>query len=273
LTQDRYADSYHSLSAYHYVANNPINFTDENGDYVTVDKTDDNGNVTLSLLYEGGKAYFYSYDKDGNIVKGSAWDGKDGFIQNAISDLNEVASTKQGNTVVGDLVGSKYAYSISEAQSLSQSGFEQKDGAKGGGAIEYYQKGGTLNGVSMDNSAVVLGHELYHAWASEFTNEVKQDDFGHRLLREKAAVQFENYLRASFGEKVMRTDYTLQGNTERVASSSVEEAKAYALPRANYLKSIPLYSTDRRLQHDVDASYVRPTPAPLRTIDTRKQKF
>ncbi len=273
FTQDRFADYYYSLTPYQYTANSPTNFVDENGDYITIDKKDDNGNVMLSLLYDGGKAYFYSKDKDGNITKGDAWDGKDGFIQQTVTDLNDVSSTKQEGTVVGDLEGSKYGYNISEASGIPGTGFQSDDGAKGGGSIAYTQKGGTVNGVSANNSAVVLGHELYHGWASEFTNESKGTDFGQRLLREKGAVKFENYLRASFGEKDMRTDYSLQGNTERVASSSVEEAKAYQLPRANYLKFVPIINIERHLQHDVDATYVRPPIVPLKTIDTRKQKF
>src|SRR5690606_11996154 len=58
FTQDRFVDYYHSLNPYQYTANNPINFIDENGDYITVDKKDKDGNVMLSLLYENGKVYF-----------------------------------------------------------------------------------------------------------------------------------------------------------------------------------------------------------------------
>lgn len=161
FSQDRFAEKYFSLNPYHYTANNPINYLDENGDYITIDKKDDNGNVMLSLLYEGGKAYFYSKDKDGNIVKGDEWDGKDNFISQSISDLYDISSTKQGNTVVSDLVGSKYGYNISGASSLFTTGFEGKDGTRGGGDIYYYQKGGVADGVKF-NSKIMLGHELYH---------------------------------------------------------------------------------------------------------------
>ena len=118
-----------------------------------------------------------------------------------------------------------------------------------------------------------MGHELYHGWAFEFTNEPKGTDFGQSLIRETTAVKFENYLRESFGEKTMCTDYTLEENTERVASSSVEEAKAYQLPGANYLKSVPIVNIERHLQHEIDATYQRRPFVPLKTIDTRKQKF
>ena len=177
----------------------------------------------------------------------------------------------QGKTVVGDLEGSKYGYNISEANALLKSGFEANDAAKGGGNIYYYQKGGSHVNAAINNSAVVLGHELYHGWAFEFTNQTRGMNFGQRLLRETSAVKFENYLRATFGETIMRTHYRLEGNNEKVASSSLEEAKNYRLPQANYMKAEPQF--ERRLQRDVDNTYVRPAVIPIRMFDTRKLKL
>lgn len=187
----------------------------------------------LSLLYEDGKAYFYSKDKDGNVVKGDKWDGTDEFITQTVDDLNAVSSTKQGKTVVDDLQGSKFGYNISEASRLDKSRFEGKDGTKGGGQVFYYQKGGSHANASINNSPVVLGHELFHAWSFEFTNTTKGLSYGQRLVRETMAVEFENYLRASFGEKEMRTHYRIERNDERVASSRIKDALNYKLPTAN----------------------------------------
>lgn len=224
----------------------------------------------LSLLYENGKAYFYSKDKDGNIAKGDAWDGKDGFIEQAVTDLNDVASTKQGKTVVGDLQSSKYGYSISETDKVDKSSFDSQDGSNGGGNILYSQKGGSHANASMNKSAVVLGHELYHGWAFEFTNQSRETDFGARLSRETSAVKFENYLRASFGETVMRTDYRIGGGNEKVASSSVKEAKNYRLPVAKYNKLLNLsYPT---LAPHADNTINREGRRPI-FIDSRTQKF
>jgi RHS repeat-associated protein len=218
FTQDRFADYYYSLSPYQYTAGSPVNFIDENGDYITIDKRNRDGNVMLSLLYENGQAYFYSKDKDGNIVKGDAWDGTDEFITQAVQDFNDIASTKHGKTVVGDLQSSKYGYSISEASNLKGTGFAGDDYAKGGGNIYYSQKDGSHPDAKVNRSAVVLSHELYHGWAFEYTNQTRGMNFGQRREREKSAVQFENYLRASFGETVMRTHYTFNGEPEKVVS-------------------------------------------------------
>jgi RHS repeat-associated protein len=266
---DRYADSYLSFNPYQYTANNPINFSDYNGDYITIDRKDDKGNVMLSLLYEGGKAYFYSKDKDGNAVKGDAWNGTDNFITQAVSDLGEISSTKEGKTMVNDLQGSKFGYSISETNNILNSSFEGKDGTKGGGSILYNQKGGSHVNAKTNRSSVVLGHELYHGWAFEFSHEPKTMNYGERLLRETNAVKFENYLRASFGESVMRTHYRLQGNDQKVASSSIEEALNYQLPTANYYKfEIP----ERRVHPQADNTIDR-RPIKIEPIDTRKTKF
>ncbi len=273
FTQDRFADMYLSFAPYQYCAGNPISFIDENGDYITIDKRNEKGDVVLSLLYEGGKAYLYSMDSKGNVTKGDAWDGEDDFISQSVTDLNNVASTKQGGNVVNDLVGSKFQYSIKEASSLGGSGFGAVDGSKGGCEIFYYQKGGSHSDARINKSVVVLGHELYHGWAFEFTNEPKGMNFGDKLIRETSAVKFENYLRASFGEISMRTQYTLDNSRNKVASSSVSEAKLYSLPRANYLKSRQLFDYDRKLPQDADNTVQKKLLSPSQTIDTRTQKF
>lgn len=45
------------------------------GDYITIMGEDDNGNKYF-VLYEKGKAYHYSKDKDGNITNADEYDGK-----------------------------------------------------------------------------------------------------------------------------------------------------------------------------------------------------
>jgi RHS repeat-associated protein len=274
FTQDRYADFYQSFSPYQYTGNNPFNYIDENGDYITINGVDDNNNA-ISVLYENGKLYNYtsSTDKKGNvtITKGDVWGGKNDFITQAGKDLDAVAGTKQGGKVVADLQSSQYGYNLHDAADFSSTGFQggSNNTAKGGGDIYYTQKGGSHIDAAINNSPVVLGHELYHAWAYEFTNESHGTDYASRFPREKAAVEFENYLRASFGETVMRTKYLLQGADNVVASSSVSVAKNYKLPTPNYLQF--KWEPQNKLPHDADN-----TKAPINVAlphDTRKQKL
>ncbi|MEJ0105038.1 MAG: hypothetical protein WDO19_21900 [Bacteroidota bacterium] len=73
-------------------------------------------------------------------------------------------------------------------------------GQKEGEIFIIIKKGGRTLNTEINKSAVVLGHELYHGWAFEFSDEPKGMNFGQKLVRETGAVKFENYLRASFGE-------------------------------------------------------------------------
>lgn len=228
---------------------------------------ENDGKTMLSLMYENGKAYYYNKDKKGNIVKGDAWDGNDEFLTQAVKDLNDISSTKEGNTVVNDLQTSQFSYNISEARELIASGFTAVDGTRGGGSIAYWQKGGAHGNAEKNRGAVVLGHELYHAWSYEFTNTTKGEDYGERLVRETAGVQFENYLRASFGETEMRTHYLLKGQNVKVASESVAIAKSYKLPVGSYMKYI---GGDRPASRHSDGTAIK---MPGAMIDSRKFKL
>ena len=47
---DRYSMKFHQFSTYNYVVNNPISRIDINGDYTTINQTNANGNIILSLI-------------------------------------------------------------------------------------------------------------------------------------------------------------------------------------------------------------------------------
>lgn len=197
------------------------------------------------------------------------------FVNQSVSDLNSISGTKQGETVVSDLQGSKYAYNICEVTYLLASNTYTVPGSAGGSNISYYQKGGRHTDMDKNPSAVVLGHELFHAWAYEFTNMTKGDNYRQRLEQETGAVEFENYLRASFGETIMRTHYTMGANQagsnrESVASSSVKKALKYQLPDPNYIiiQRIQLPT----LQRDADNTVNRTMVPQFNIYDSRKQR-
>jgi hypothetical protein len=253
---------------------NPINYQDENGDYIFINKIVGHG--IASFLYEDGVAYNYTKDKDGNIVKEEKWGGTDESIKQTISDLNDISSLGgPGKTVVNDLVSSKFAYKISaDASKLDETTTEPDYSAKGGTQIHYWQKGGSTFDAATNRSAVVLGHELFHAWSFEFIRFKKPTSLGDRIKLETAAVEFENYLRASFGEERMRTDYYIRNEGEfPVGDASVEDAINYKLPMANYWESHPMVNIKRNLE-GVDATYIHPPVTPYtKPVDSRKQKF
>lgn len=216
---DRFIENYMPVSPYSYVANNPIKNVDINGDYITIMGEDKYGNK-YSVLYENRKAYHYSKDKYGNIIKGDEYDGSNEFIENAIVDLNRIADTGEGGEVVGQLTTSTSEYGINKASSLTGSRFKpnvnSNDDLTSGGQLYYSQKAGRLDGVNFKGT-YTLGHELYHAYQRDLgasgymaMASVTGED-GIVPLAETQAVGFENYLRATLNESnynTVRQTYT-----------------------------------------------------------------
>jgi hypothetical protein len=265
---DRFAEKYFPLSPYNYTANNPLNFIDLNGDYIIVYGQDEDGN-RYSVLYENGKAYHYSKNEDGKITKGNEYDGENEFIERAVSDLRSIGSTEKGADRINDLQKSKSEYGIHKASVLKSSRFSFDENASGGGDIYYFQGGGFLakDRVSYDNSSFALGHELQHAWDRDQGKEYYFTSyFKGKPYTEKNAVEFENYLRAMAGEKVMRVSYN---GTKLFNNSS-----------PNYFKNIvdPLKKTEDWYvppsfrNNGSDATYVAPNYKAIRR-DTRTGKF
>jgi RHS repeat-associated protein len=223
MVQDRFADSYHSFNPYQYTANNPVNYIDENGDYITIDKKI--GNATITFLYEDGKAYTTSRDADDNIVKGAEWKGTDEFVKGIVEDLNKIAAFESGKELICDLVDSKERITINEmANTHTYNPYTN-------GVYFDPKETSDADGVSFKNSYITLGHELAHAWddligrASYNYNKDKTDGVANGEIH---AVRFENYLRAMSGETVMRMRY--DGNRISFSGSSPEYFKNFVFP-------------------------------------------
>jgi RHS repeat-associated protein len=219
FTQDRFADLYQSLNPYQYTANNPINYIDVNGDYISIEQQNEKGVVVLSLLYERGKAYWKSRDKNGDIVKGEEYTVKNNdFVNTVVSDLNGIASTRLGGELIKDLEGAKENVSIlTNDKDVNQTI---------GSTISYDPKKLDIiaDGVKFNKGEYKLGHEIAHAWLNIYGDQ--KDELKH----ERFAVSIENHIRASFGEGVMRNTYeplssNLFGNAK--ASNFLNMTKPY----------------------------------------------
>jgi RHS repeat-associated protein len=106
---DPRSDTYFSQSPYSYVVNNPLYFIDPTGEYIVIfskrtvkDANGDDVNVDFSVMYEGGKAYYYSKSKDGRLVKGEEFKEKDSFIENTVTALNYLSDKKAMEINLGD---------------------------------------------------------------------------------------------------------------------------------------------------------------------------
>ncbi|MGB3468996.1 MAG: RHS repeat-associated core domain-containing protein, partial [Cyclobacteriaceae bacterium] len=268
FTQDRFAEVYTALSPYNYTANNPINFIDVNGDYITIAGQDDEGHK-YSVLYENGKAYHYSVDQDGNITKGDEYDGENEFISNAVADLNSINSTVKGKKRIGDLQSSETQYSISAASRLKDSRASIND--DGNVSIKYYQDGGVIDGVRYNNSSFALGHEIQHAWDHDQAGDtyIKNMKYRGHSYSEKNAVEFENYLRAQAGETRMRMSY---GGTKFFDED--KHSPSYFLNITDPLRSSESYIIPTATKYPgQDATYFVPNYKPIGVKNTKTGRY
>jgi RHS repeat-associated protein len=167
--QDRYADKFHPFSPYQYAVNNPINFVDINGDYVIVFGEQDGH--AFSVMYEGGKAYYYTMDKNGKATKGEQYKGKNSFINKAIANLSKIENTKDDRVQgrMNDLVSSTtFRVEIRETSGFSNASqnITDKDGNVVGNAVEWNSNGDKDRTKSDILPAdAMLAHEvLGHSW-------------------------------------------------------------------------------------------------------------
>ncbi|MGB0523809.1 MAG: RHS repeat-associated core domain-containing protein, partial [Flammeovirgaceae bacterium] len=233
---DRFAESYHTFTPYHYGLNNPIMNIDVNGDYVRIFSSDGNA----SYIYQNGKLHHYTQDSEGNVTVGEEYKGDgngkyhDSFVQQAFDDLNKINSVDEGQTVINELTSSSAVYNIKYIDHIVKDmGYDQL--YADGSIPEHYQNLGLLNsrynpelktlyvgsGTATGhfdvnfNSLFVTGHELFHAYQDEIGSlerlSISKNSQGVRL-REVQAVGFESYLRAKLNIQGygVRTDYSAE---------------------------------------------------------------
>ncbi|MGY3793778.1 DUF6443 domain-containing protein [uncultured Aquimarina sp.] len=271
MNMDRYSETFMPISPYQYGANNPILYLDYNGDYITIGIEDNDGNK-YSVLYENGKTYHYSKDSDGNITKGEEYDGKDnGFLKQAIADLDKIGDTKQGSRIIGKLQESSAGYSISNSGNALDNSFDPNTNS-----ISYSQDdAGRHDGVRFNKSHIKLGHELAHAYDSDRGFDMGSIALGGLPASEINAVKFENYLRAQDGETDMRLNYRFggvnYGLSNALGGKSASYFNSYIAPLGRnevYKRITPV----PEFNPSIDNTYVR-KPSIRRVYDTKKQKF
>ena len=275
---DRYAEDFMPISTYQYAANNPLIYVDYNGDYITIGLSDENGNK-YSVLYENGKAYQYTKDKDGNITKGGEYDGDASFVDQAVGDLNKIGSTKQGGRILGSLERSNSIYNIGNSYDAETNYFDPDTNE-----ILYSPKdAGVHDGVRHDKSYIKLGHKIAHAYDKDRGFDTSSAfSFGLGIKKSEVnAVNFENYLRALSGETTMRLAYEEIDISRRLGGSTASYFKSYIAPRPSLGRNeeLRIFSTitpyDRGKNfHQNDNTRVYSPISDYRGIyDTKKQKF
>ena len=220
---DPQAEQYLSLTPYHYSANNPIYYTDKNGEelWITVPTGFLGLGNGIRLRYDWGVLY----NEDGSIYTGKI----KGFLKNTIDALGEIGSVIEGGTLVEELVNSDNIYTIKRN---SKNSFTPDSKRLAGGAVDEilnvtggtYNNSGSgglikwdpnsrssgidINGGTSRPSYIGLAHEMAHASdanqgmlypTSDYTNianKTYSSTFFGVLKVEWRAVYQENTIRA-----------------------------------------------------------------------------
>lgn len=99
---DPMAEKYYSISPYVYCANNPLKFTDPNGDTIRVSIYNNTTNAMDS--------YYYGTDANGNRgfidANGSLYVGNDSFVGSLTTALGKLSEKSAGRGLVDDLASS-----------------------------------------------------------------------------------------------------------------------------------------------------------------------
>lgn len=165
--QDRFVEKFKPFSPYQYAVNNPINFVDVNGDYVIVFGKQNGYDV--SVLYENGKAYLFTMNKNGKISKGEEYKGNNNFINRTIETLSKFEGSKDErvNSRFSELSSSnKFGVEIRETSFSSDASEDIRDGDGNltGNKVNWNPKG-QFDGSDMQPADATLAHELLgHSW-------------------------------------------------------------------------------------------------------------
>ena len=229
MTIDRFAEKYYSLSPYSFAAGNPIFYNDINGDSLWI-----NFGNNQRVLYNNGQlqnADGSRYEGAGvKVTKKGNIRITNSYLSAAVGALNTIGGTDVGSSILGTLQSSENNFTIANG---AMNKFDPGDNGKsyihgnnagavqvldegklfveglpfnkiGSGGIIYWNPNSTeqvmtTRGLQTPNSALSLGHELFHAYDANFGLLDRRlymgINGGHEERTEFRASYFENQLR------------------------------------------------------------------------------
>ena len=169
-TQDPLAEKYPGLNPYNHCANNPLKFVDKDG-------------MRISYI-ENGIEYVYADYGDSRgfyDVYGNPYSGQAEFVRKLTTALSEIQSVSEGQSVVSELITSKYTFEIKEGANGFQATSNYYAQLKrkipnitskfGSGGIISWNPANRIGGPDVTesfnrDSYIGLAHELGHADAA-----------------------------------------------------------------------------------------------------------
>ena len=211
MTMDPMAEKYYSISPYAYCANNPVNYVDPDGKYITY--TNNSNHITY--FYYKGNFYNSSFKYvNGHLVPKSnkVYVPSNSYMNRTLQALRKMENSKN-----------EEIKKVFDAVSNMDSGFEHNIHAdtEGKGSYTHSEDRGNTSislNFEKDNKRAkkqgsesftdyeVIGHELKHAY--DFQNGIasSEKDANGIEYDEYRAVQFENLIRKE-EKRPMRTTY------------------------------------------------------------------
>ncbi|MBD8387937.1 DUF6443 domain-containing protein [Dysgonomonas sp. BGC7] len=218
-TIDPRAEKYYSISPYVYCANNPLKYTDPNGDTIRISIYD----ATAQTI----NSYYYGADANGDYgfigANGALYSGNDAFAGSLTTALGKLREKGAGRALVDDLANSTNTVTIGNSNGNGNGAYTNSN--------EIRWNDANANPYSPRPGFVGLGHEMGHiqaAWNNTTfpgtmptVNGIKIDD------SEIYTTHIENQIRAEHGIS-LRTHYVYDTNGNGINSTRVINATTSA---------------------------------------------